>query len=176
MVNWLFTTLCTANHVLSTHFFGYWQVFHAFGSQFSRLPIIFSSSNLENVLWSDCSTKPTSTLYSHLCMVTLKNMPSLWQRWLTFQISNIWDFPLKQLVSLRDRLIQFKIVHRAFFYSLQSPENWPKYLPELLEVLPFPWKLYSHLLVLSCHCSVLGISPSVYSFSLWGDPPQAYDY
>lgn len=49
-------------------------------------------------------------------------MSSLWQRWIADipnldndDWSNVWDFPFKQLVSLYNRLIQIKIVHRAYF-------------------------------------------------------------
>lgn len=36
--------------------------------------------------------------------------------------SDVWDFPFKQLVSLHERLIQFKIVNRAYFTPSRQNE------------------------------------------------------
>lgn len=55
--------------------------------------------------------------------VPLPHLSSLWQIWVTDipdtyddDWKKLWDTQFKQLVSIRDRLIQFKIIHRAYFY------------------------------------------------------------
>lgn len=78
-------------------------------------------SILESVLRSECTEKPTSHLYSHLTMVSILVIEGLRARWLQDipdlddDWDGIWDFPFKSLVSLRDRLIQFKLIHRTNF-------------------------------------------------------------
>lgn len=75
-------------------------------------------SSLEETVLSDCPKKPMSVLYSHQCFVTLREISILWKKWLVDipdldrdDWSDIWDLSFKQLVSLRDRFIQFKIIH-----------------------------------------------------------------
>lgn len=78
-------------------------------------------SELEQALRTKCAKKPTSHLYAHLVKAVLSPLDKLRGKWLR-DISHldndwddIWDSLFKTLVSTQDKLIQFKIVHRAFF-------------------------------------------------------------
>lgn len=81
-------------------------------------------STLEDVLRAECDVKPTSHLYTHLLLISLPALDGLraqWQRDIpdlcVYDWEGIWALPFWSLVSLRDRLIQFKIVYRAYFTS-----------------------------------------------------------
>lgn len=72
----------------------------------------------------DTLDNSASTLYNHLLMVALSDLSTLRQKWLQDirdmddeDWTDMWDAPFKQLVSLRDHLIQFKIFHRAYYTS-----------------------------------------------------------
>lgn len=63
--------------------------------------------------------------------------------------SDIWSACFKQLVSYRDRLIQFKIVHRAYFN--------PSHLHKMdLNISHNCWRCSLPFLDLACNSSVLG--------------------
>lgn len=84
-------------------------------------------------------------LYNHF-YVTLSELSVLCHKWLVhipeldeddnIYQSDIWDFPFRQLVSLRDCLIQFTIVHQAHY----TPHRVHKMVQN---ALPDCWR-YSH--------------------------------
>lgn len=89
---------------------------------------------LERVLRFECTEKPTSVLYAHLLRVSSPELSKLRQHWVwdipeldSEDWEDMWDFPFKILVSLRDRLIQYKIVHRAYL----TPSRLYKMMPSL---------------------------------------------
>lgn len=95
---------------------------HAFGSLFPNASLRFKQSDLEHLLWTECSVKPTSVLKNHLLLVSLPDFCTLQQKWLRDvpdlddeDWKHVWDLPFRYLVSLGDRLIQFQIVHRTYF-------------------------------------------------------------
>lgn len=109
-------------NIPQSYFFRFLQLSHAFGCQFSSSPPQLNQSSLEDLLRSDCTKKPTSQLYSHLTITSLPTLEKLRSKWSrdipdfdSDDWDDVWDFPFSSLVSLRDRLIQFKIVHRAYF-------------------------------------------------------------
>lgn len=76
-------------------------------------------------------------LYSHLCLVTLRELSALWNKWLVDildldgdGLSDIWHFSFKQLVSLRDCLIQFKVVHQAYYTPYRVHKMVPNTPPD----------------------------------------------
>lgn len=141
LLNWLKATPCF--HYLSfnlkftipgSHFFRYLQLSHAFSCQFSHSNPQLIQPSLEDVLRLDCikkkNKKTTSQIYSHLLRVSLPAMEKLRARWLQdvpeLDGDNIWDFPFQSLVSLRDRLTQFKIIHRAYYTSYRLHKINPR--------------------------------------------------
>ena len=109
------------NNAPPSHGFRYLQLSHAFRAQFPPGEKQLVQSDLERILRFDCASKPTSVLYAHLLRVSSPELSRLRQQWGRDDPEldsedwvDIWDFPFKILVSLRDRLIQYKIVHRAY--------------------------------------------------------------
>lgn len=129
-------------NIPQSYFFRFLQLSHAFSHQFSNSPPQLVQSSLEDLLRSDCAKKPTSQLYSHLTVTSLPTMEKLRSKW-SHDIPNfdnddwddIWDFPFSSLVSLRDRLIQFKIVHRAYFTPHRLHKMNPTPLPGVGDVV-----------------------------------------
>lgn len=90
----------------------------------SPVPHNLAHSNIEPLVQEDCLLKPTSALYQHILEITTGDLSSLQQKWLV-DIPNmdnedweeIWDMALSMplLVSTRDHLIQFKILHHTYF-------------------------------------------------------------
>lgn len=136
--------------------FCYLQLSHAFAAQFPRASCIVVQSGLEKTLRTRCAEKPTSQLYEHLVYVSLPPLDRLWSRWQLDIPSldnddwdDVWDFPFRSLVSMRDRLIQFKIVHRAYFT--------PHRLHQMNPTCP-------------SECWRCGISPGDFSHIFWHCP------
>lgn len=75
-------------------------------------------STLELVLRSECLDKPTLRLYSHLVSISILPLESRWVRDIPYldmeDWKGVWDFPLRSLISLRDHMLQYKLVHRAY--------------------------------------------------------------
>lgn len=143
-------------NVPHTYFFHYLQFSHAFSSQFPRSAHQIVKSTLEDLLRSDCIRKPTSQLYSHLVMTSLPVLEKLRAQW-SHDIpdldnddwDDIWDFPFSSLVSLRDHLIQFKIVHRAYFTLYRLPKMNPESPLGCWHCGGDSWGLHSYFLDLS---------------------------
>lgn len=67
-------------------------------------------SNLELLSRSEYLEKPTSVIYEHLLMMSLLDIPDFdYEDWM-----DTWHSLFKYLVSIRDRLVQLKILHRAY--------------------------------------------------------------
>lgn len=117
-----FASLSADYNIPLSHLFRYLQLSHAFSSQFSTTPLRLKQSDLEHVICTGCLEKPASVLYNHLPLATLPDLCNLHQMWSRDmpELDNedwedIWDVPFCHLVSQRDRFIQFKLVHRAYF-------------------------------------------------------------
>lgn len=116
-----FNHLVCHNNVPPSHLCCYTQLSHAFKAQILPNDTQIVQSDLERVTRYECTRKPTSVLCAHLLRVSSPDLSKLHQRW-TQDIpgldsedwEDMWDFPFKILVSLRDRLIQYKILHRAY--------------------------------------------------------------
>lgn len=72
----------------------------------------------------ECSEKPTSVFNVHLLRVSSPELSTVHQWWShdvpeldSEDWEDAWDFTFKILVSLRDCLIQFKVVYRAYLAS-----------------------------------------------------------
>lgn len=132
-----FSQLSSLYNLPKHYQFRYFQLMHAFAAQFPCSTCILTQSELEKTLRSSCTEKPTSRLYAHLVYVSLPPLDSLrscWQRDIPVLDDDDWDdirdFPFRSLVSIRDRLVQFKIVHRAYFtphrLHLMNPAHSPE--------------------------------------------------
>lgn len=114
--------LSSTNNVPNYYQFCYLQLSHAFAAQFPHSSCMVVQSGLERTLRSECAQKPTFHVYAHLVFVSLTPLEGLWCRWQrnihaldNEDWDDIWDFPFRPLVSVRDHLVQFKIVHRAYY-------------------------------------------------------------
>lgn len=121
-------------NVPASYFFCYFQFSHAFCSHFHHSTPQVIQSALEDVLKSECVEKPTFRLYSNLVMVSLPVLEGLRARgqsdipdlegnaW-----DYIWDFPFRSLVSLRNCLMQFRLVDHEYV----TPIGYIKLIPAL---------------------------------------------
>lgn len=128
----------SSQYNLPQHYqFRYLQLSHAFEAQFPRSSCILIQSKLETTLRSGCTKKPISHIYQHLIYESLPPLDGLLSRWQRDipalsgeDWDGVWDFPFSSLVSIRDKLVQFKIVHRAYFtphrLHLINPAHSPK--------------------------------------------------
>lgn len=132
-----FDQLSSMYNVPKHYQFRYFQLAHAFAAQFSHSSCTLTQSEREKTLRSGCAEKPTSRLYAHLVYVSLPPLDGLWSRWQrdipaldNDDWDDVWDFPFRSLVSIRDRVVQFKIVHRAYFtphrLHLMNPQHSPE--------------------------------------------------
>lgn len=117
-----FSQLISDFNIPQSYSFRFLQLSHAFSCQFSGSPLQLVQSALEKLLRLDCTKNAASKLYLHLTTVSLPNLEKLRSKWSKDipelnedDLDNIWDSPFNSLVSLRDRLIQFKIGHRAYY-------------------------------------------------------------
>lgn len=117
-----FSYILMKHSVPATYLFRYWQLSNAFNCQFSHSPVVLSMSDHEEILCSECSAKPMPVLYNdfYLWLVLQTWPPFGINGWLTYPtlIRRIgWIFETLPLNNyfLWDRLIQVKIVHRAYF-------------------------------------------------------------
>lgn len=92
------------------------QLVNAFAAEFPCSSCMVVQSGLERTLRMECGEKPTSHLYFHLIFVSLPPLEGLWIRWQhdipaldNDDWDDVWNFPLKSLVSIHNRLVQFKI-------------------------------------------------------------------
>lgn len=115
-----FNHLVSHNSVLPSYLFRYLQLSHAFKTQIRPNDTQVVQPNLERVIRYECTKKPTSVLYAHLLRVSSPELSLFRQRWMqdipgldSGDWEDVWDFPFKILVSLRDHLIQYKIIHQA---------------------------------------------------------------
>lgn len=102
-------------------FFRYLQLRHAHTAQFGSLPVLLMQSNLESLLWYKQLVKPTSNIYKALSPSVHFGMEKLFTKWQTVipdlvsgAWEDAWEYPFLQLISVRDRLIQFKLIHCVF--------------------------------------------------------------
>ncbi|OCT94548.1 hypothetical protein XELAEV_18012222mg [Xenopus laevis] len=102
--------------------FRFFQLRHALTQQFRSIEPRIEISALENVLRKDCLRKPLSTIYVSIRPTGRLSMSELYQKWIT----NIPDLTQEQwtviladsfspLIRARDRLIQFKYLHWAYY-------------------------------------------------------------
>lgn len=143
----------------SSHLFRYYQLSHVFNAHFAQAKTI-EQSILEMVLRSHRLEKPASRLYSHFITVSPPALEGLMARWLrdipdldNDDWDEVWDSPFRSLASLRDRLIQFKLVHRAYFTPTSQDE--PYVFSRLLAVWCGSGRFHTHLLDLSIYFRVL---------------------
>lgn len=115
------TPLTSTFNVPSSHLFRYFQLLHTFQAQFPPYSLMIGQSTLELVLRSECLDKSTSRLYSHLIFISILPLEALRARWVRDipyldmeGRRGVWNFPLRSLISLRDHMIQYKLVHGAY--------------------------------------------------------------
>lgn len=76
---------------------------------------------MESLFWDDSLKKSLSTIYKALQPTVHHNLHKLKSSWLVElpeldgkDWEDIWEYPFSQLVSSKDRLIQFKIMHMLY--------------------------------------------------------------
>lgn len=120
-------------------FFRYLQLSHAFKTQFASDSLDLGSSPLESLLCEENLKKPLSEVYKGLCVETPKMLSKCRDTWSALipdfrrdDWDDMWDHTFGTLVSARDRLIQFKLLHRIYYtparlasiYGTDAGECW----------------------------------------------------
>lgn len=105
----------------NSYLFRYLQLQHASQMQFGNQSVTIDQSKIESLLRADILVKPLSSIYKTLQPSIhdgLDRLPSCWRADVpeldTEDWEDIWDYPMHILVSARDRLIQFNILHRIY--------------------------------------------------------------
>lgn len=119
-------------YFLANYLFQYLQLRHAFHLRFSTRAVFFTVLGIESLLRDDSLVKPLSTIYNALHPNKHEGLDKLLECWHEEVLEldskyweDIWDYPMQQLVSTRDRLIPFKISHRIFL----PPKNCTGFTP-----------------------------------------------
>lgn len=94
----------------------------------------FYTSNLETLLRDEALSKPLSSIYKALLPnvhTGLENPKAKWEVDFpaldTEDWEEMWEYPFSQLVSARDRLVQFKIIHKVYY----TPERLHRIYPSI---------------------------------------------
>lgn len=104
--------------LLNSYLFRFLQLRHAFSSQFENHQVAFYTSALEGLLKDEFMVKPLSTIYKESLPSIHTGLETLTTKWLvdfpdldTEDCEEMLECSYFQLVSTKDRLIQFKIPH-----------------------------------------------------------------
>ncbi|OCT65609.1 hypothetical protein XELAEV_18041847mg [Xenopus laevis] len=102
--------------------FRYLQLRHAINQQFRSGSPIIEVTPLEKLLRKEKLTKPLSAIYHQIGSCTQIPIGDLYNKWITNipdLTTNQWETILAEsiqpLIRSRDRLIQFKYLHRAYY-------------------------------------------------------------
>lgn len=119
-------------NIPGSYAFRYMQLAHALSAQFPQGFPQLIRSGLEQITRRRLGKKLISTIYIHLfsenCIIRYK-LRARWMRdvpkldeenW-----EEIWGFPFQILVSLRDKLTQFKITHRIYYTTYRLYKMCP---------------------------------------------------
>lgn len=116
-----FDQLKTQHNLSNPYFFQYLQRRHAFQTHFSSRRVEVLPFALEDLLMDEELSKPLSAMYKSFFKKTppavtrcreqrMAEIPEIQgEDW-----EDMWDHPFKHLLSARDRLIQFKFLHRIY--------------------------------------------------------------
>ncbi|OCT80028.1 hypothetical protein XELAEV_18026845mg [Xenopus laevis] len=103
-------------------FFRFLQLRHALTQQFRSRPLQIKTSPIEDLLRKQQLNKPLSTLYGHVRQAKPSSTQGLYQKWIvnipdltSEQWNTILQDTLSPLIRSRDRLIQFKYLHKAYY-------------------------------------------------------------
>lgn len=104
------------------YFFRYLQLSHTFKSQFGSDSLDIGTSPIESLLSEENLKKPLSEVYKGLFVETPKMHNKCRDTWSALipdfgrdDWDDMWDRTFGILVSTRDRLIQFKLLHRIYY-------------------------------------------------------------
>lgn len=116
----------------NVYFFQFLQLRHAYRAQFGDSPLTLYQSNMESLLRQETLNKPLSTIYKALQPTVHHGLERLRDFWVSElpefdgeDWEDIWDSPFGQLVSSRDRLIQFKILHKFYYTPYRLHKIYP---------------------------------------------------
>lgn len=134
-----FPQLQTKHELTNPYFFRFIQLRHAFQTQFKEKTVESLPSDLETLLTVEDLTKTLSVTYKEFFKKTSQALSRCRERW-ALEVPGIqgedwydlWMQPFKHLVSARDRLVQFKFLHRSYYslariakiFHTASAERW----------------------------------------------------
>lgn len=106
--------------------------------------------------------KPTSQLYGSLLVAAGPELSPLRRKWVgdipeldEDDWREIWDFPFSPLVSARDKLVQYNIVHRVYYTPHRLHQMFADVFTGVLALLLSAEGLLSHFLGLPSNCTLL---------------------
>lgn len=116
-----FSQLKTRHDLPNSYLFRLFQLRHAYQTQFGELRVETLPSALESLLSTEDLNKVLSLTSKEFFKSTPRVVTNCREKWET-EVPNIqgedwddlWTQPFKHLVSARDRLIQFKFLHRSY--------------------------------------------------------------
>lgn len=104
------------------NFFSFYHLRHAFQTHFREMKVESIPSDLETLLSVEELAKPLSVTYKEFFKKTPQAISRCRERWAVEapgiqgeDWDDLWTQPFRHLVSARDRLIQFKLLHRSYF-------------------------------------------------------------
>lgn len=111
--------------------FRYWQLKHAFEAQFLA-PLTLELDSIER-LTSSVIGRPVSTLYLYLTVEYDTKLTKSWEKWRA-DIPSLdeeeWEECLTSyipsMIAAKDRFIQFKFLHRAYFTPQRLARIYPQ--------------------------------------------------
>lgn len=127
---WCFSLMpLNHNSICQIRFFCYLQLRHAFPAQFGTFALVVRVRDLKALLRDDDLPNTLSIIYKQLFTDTSRVMVSCKNAWLVDfpqMDGDDWDASFTRLMSARDHLIQYKILHRAY---LTPAPVWPSSFP-----------------------------------------------
>lgn len=127
-----FSQLQSRHDLPNTYLFRFLQIRHAFQEQFRELKVESLPSSLESLLVDGDLVKPLSVAYKEFFKSTPPAITKCREKW-EMEVPEIqgedwdelWMQPFRHLVSARDRLIQFKFLHRSYLTPARLHKIFP---------------------------------------------------
>lgn len=134
-----FLQLKTGHDLPNLYLFMYLQLVHAFQTQFREVRVESLPLALETLLSDEDLVRPLSVTYKEFFQKMPSAISKCREKWAAEvpeiqgeDWDDIWTQPFKHLVSTRDRLMQFKFLHRSYYtparlakiFHIVSDECW----------------------------------------------------
>lgn len=142
--------------------FRYYQLKHAVQAQFPG-PLTLQTDAVERLLIAKVMDKPLSSLYFYLSIAHMTSLTKVFNKWKTDipELTDdswediVFDYTTK-MISARDRFIQIKFLHRAYYTPVRLASIYPGTNTLCSRCGVSPGTFFSHGMVMPCTTSILG--------------------